>query len=461
MVAAGSIRPLYLLHDIPQVPASHWQIGLAERALDWLISQYGPDASAADVWAAIRQHAAGNPDRQHDRQQHAAGESDRQEADSTDHNVGQDAPISEGAHTNDTADSHGGDGNSGECQHAAQTSAEDLAGSDSACNAGTTGDTPNPGHGIERAGDDASNGGTSGESSHGGTPEPGDDAQHGADQGGDRGADEVPASGMGSGADAAPGEECDHRQETADASASPGADDQSSDGTESFAAAVTEEGGARASIDRPTLAAVSELARVVRALSRLMADATRQEPCPLWDGKRLVRELVTHQVRLHRMRRDTPAVNGLLVIYDVSGSCEWIAARTWGIAEALAMRYKGFYAAQTPALSSDYANAEGSLDPSEIVGRDTKRFSKLPPIVGYGDDVDGWARVKAAGISHMLVFGDAHGTAGYRAAAKAGIRVLWANPNPDIAPSDTSWCAYTLIADGDIAGAVESLARRA
>jgi hypothetical protein len=192
-----------------------------------------------------------------------------------------------------------------------------------------------------------------------------------------------------------------------------------------------------------------------------MADTTRQEPCPLWDGKQVVREIVTRQVRLHRMRRDAPAVKGLLVIYDVSGSCEWIAARTWGIAEALAMRYVGFYAAQTPAIGfDDDANAEGSLDPSTIIGRNTRRFAKLPPIVGYGADVDGWARVKAAGISHMLVFGDAHGTAGYRAAAKAGIRVLWANPNPDIAPSDTSWCAYTLIADGDIAGAVENLITR-
>jgi hypothetical protein len=81
------------------------------------------------------------------------------------------------------------------------------------------------------------------------------------------------------------------------------------------------------------------------------------------------------------------------------------------------------------------------------------------PIVGsgHGDDIDGWRSLKAAGISHMLVFGDAHGTTGYRAAAEAGIRLLWANPNRSIAPVDTAWCDYTLIADGDIAAAVENL----
>jgi hypothetical protein len=176
----------------------------------------------------------------------------------------------------------------------------------------------------------------------------------------------------------------------------------------------------------------------------------------------VVRELVTRQVRLHRMRRDVPAVRGLLVLYDVSGSCDWIAARTWGIAAALASRYSGLYAAATPAPG--IGHAEGSLAPAEIVGRGAYRFRRLSPIVGsgHGDDVDGWARLKAAGISHLLVLGDGHGARGYRAAAESGIRVLWCNPNEDIAPANTAWCAaYTIIANGDIAAAVETLARRA
>jgi len=455
MGLAGAMRPIYDLRDIPAEMSYYWQVDLAERALDMLISRYGPDASAKDVWDAL-----------------TASES-----------------------------------------RGASESARDAA--------GTTGDTSDPAQERESAGDDASDGGASGESSSGGTPESGDDAQQQAEQGDDRGADEVTASGMDSGADAAPRGGSDHRQEDADASASLGADDQSDDRAEAGEGAgdqpddqtetgevagddageeadgetgeeadgetgevagdqpddQTEDGegageddedgegagygeqeGGRVAKVAPSLARISEVARIARALSRLMADATRPEPSPLWDGKRVVREMITRQVRLHRMRRDIPAVKGLLVLYDVSGSCEWIAARTWGIAEALAKRYGGFYAAQTPAYGP--GDAEGSLDPSKIVGRSAMRFAKLPPIVGYGADVDGWARVKAAGISHVLVFGDAHGTAGYRAAAKAGIRVLWANPNSDIAPYDTSWCDYTLITDDDIAAAVENLTRR-
>lgn len=418
------------------------------RTLDRLISRYGADTIAIDLLFQAK-----------DPEDDGWWVEVEEEADRTDHKVGEDAPISDGAHTNAEANTHGGDGNSGECQHAAQTSADDRDGSDSACNAGAAGDTPD-GRDCDAAGDDASNGGTPELSKS--------SAKAGKPTGqGEFGADEV-TEGMGSHPDdddsspaddepagnrcpAEGGEECDAGTEHGpkashgDAGA-PKADSHSASG------------GCAVRVS-PSLARVTEVARISRALSRLMADATRQEPCPLWDGKRVVRELVTRQARLHRMRRDVPAIKGMLVLYDVSGSCSWIADRTWSIAEMLARRYSGFYAAQTPALG--IFDAEGSLDPSTIVGRSAKRFAKLPPIVGHGADVDGWARVKAAGISHMLVFGDAHGTLGYRAAAKAGIRVLWANPNPDIAPVDTSWCDYTLIADGDIAAAVETLTRRA
>jgi hypothetical protein len=135
------------------------------------------------------------------------------------------------------------------------------------------------------------------------------------------------------------------------------------------------------------------------------------------------------------------------------------ARRACGIAAALAARCSGFYAAATPA-SGD--NAEGSLYPSSIVGRGAHRFTRLAPIIGngHGDDVEGWRRLRAAGVSHVLIFGDAHGSAGYRAAYEAGIHVLWCNPNAHIAPSDTSWCDYATIRDGDIAAAVETLTRR-
>jgi hypothetical protein len=449
---AGALRPIYELRDIPSSPAVYWHVELAERALDMLISRFGPDASAVDVWNML-----------------------------------------------------------------IQSESQDRSASDSAndSNAGAAGDTSDPAQDAERADDDVSDGGASGELSLGGAPESWDAAQQQAEQEDDRGADEVTASGMDSGADPAPGDGSDHRDDTADASASLVAGNQSDDQTEAQQAdeedndqsddrseadgetdesdeageageeieeyyEEDEEAGEEASEDAgedfgevyyasqtggrvakvsPSFARIAEVARIARALSRLMADTSRPEPSPLWDGKRVVRELVSHQVRLHRMRRDVPGIKGLLVLYDVSGSCEWIAARTWGIAEALATRYSSLYAAQTPA-TEDYA--EGSLDPASIIGRSATRFAKLPHIIGdgYGNDIAGWMRLKAAGVSHMLVFGDAHGTAGYLAAAAAGIRVLWANPNAEIAPRNTSWCDYTIIADGDIAAAVETLVRR-
>jgi len=430
------------------------RIGWGDEALstlDRLISKHGPNAFAADILQPKDDWIEEN------------------RADRTNHKVGEDAPISDGAHTNPDADTHGGDGNSGECDHAAEKAAENRAGSDSACKAGATGDTPS-GHEDGAVGADVSDDGTPGP------------AHSSADAGqptgrGDSGADEV-TEGMGShtidrsssSADKEPvGTRCPatgdeeagdgswSEPEAAGDAGAPEADSQSASGSSRRHGDCSGEGGGALKVS-PLLARVTQVARIARALSRLMADATRPEPSPLWDGKRVVRELVSRQVRLHRMRRDVPAVKGLLVLYDVSGSCAWIADRTFGIAEALAKRYSRLFAAPTPSPFG----GEGSLDPTQIIGRDVKRFAKLPPILGYGygDDVTGWRRLKAAGISHILVFGDAHGTAGYQAAAEAGIRVLWANPNPNIAPDATDWCDYTLISDDDIAAAVEKLASK-
>jgi hypothetical protein len=416
----------------------------AMRTLDRLISRYGAGAVAFDIL--------------YEADSVFVEVEEIEEADRTDHEIGEDAPVSDGAHIDADADTHGGDGNSGECEHAAERAAEGRDASDSACHSSATGDTPD-GRERDAASDDASNGGTlelDDSSAQAGKP---------TDQG-DDGADKVtegmgshPTDGHSTDADEEPdGDRCPAK---GDVEAVDGnmREPQASDG-DAGAPEADSQGASGGCVVRvsPSLARVTEVARIARALSRLMADAARPEPSPLWDGKRVVRELVTRQARLHRMRRDVPAIKGLLVLYDVSGSCEWIAARTWGIAEALAKRYSAFYAAQTPAAGA----AEGSISPASIICRDAYRLARLAPIIGggHGDDVSGWRRIEAAGISHILVFGDAHGTAGYRAAAEAGIRVLWANPNARIAPIDTAWCDYTFIADGDIAAAVETLARR-
>jgi hypothetical protein len=415
----------------------------ALRALDRLISRHGANAIAFGVLLGFDDDFV----------------EVEEEAERTDHKIGEDAPISEEAHDNADANTHGGDGNSGECEHAAEKSANDRDGFDSACDAGTIEDTPDC-HEHEAAGYDVIDGmpGFSDLSAKAGMP---------TDRG-DCGTDEV-TEGMGSRPIDCNSMLADDKPDGTRCPAMGGM--ESIDGnTREPKASQGDAGAPEADFHSASsgcvvkvsqaLAKVSEVARIARALSRLMADATRHEASPLFDGKRVVHELVTRQFRVHRMRRDVPAVKGLLVLYDVSGSCDWIADRTWGIAESLAKRYDGFYAAKTPAIGRDCS--EGSLSPSDIVGRNNKRFSKLPPIVGkgHGDDVSGWVLLKAAGISHILVFGDAHGTAGYRAAFEAGIRILWVNPNKNIAPYDKSWCEYALINDGDIAEAVEKLTLR-
>ena len=91
-------------------------------------------------------------------------EGSRPEAERTNHRTGSDAEISAGAHTNQDAATHGGDGNSGECDHHAQTAAAGREGENTDDLNQSSADACN-----SAAGDD------SGQSR--GTPEPGEGAQ--------------------------------------------------------------------------------------------------------------------------------------------------------------------------------------------------------------------------------------------------------------------------------------------
>ena len=104
------------------------------RDLDRAISRLGPDY---DVWpeiAAIAEAVEIDP-------RDAAGVDriieERPEAERTEHKTGSDE-VSDGPHTNPDADTHGGDGNSGEIDHPSETAADNRQGGQQAA-------TPNPG----------------------------------------------------------------------------------------------------------------------------------------------------------------------------------------------------------------------------------------------------------------------------------------------------------------------------
>jgi hypothetical protein len=72
-----------------------------------------------------------------------------------------------------------------------------------------------------------------------------------------------------------------------------------------------------------------------------------------------------------------------------------------------------------------------------------------------------WKLYNAAGITHLLVIGDAHGHRSYKSAADAGINVLWCNPNEDVQPDKKEIAnrniKYILMQDEDIARAISRL----
>ncbi|MCX8016551.1 MAG: hypothetical protein N2690_01420 [Rhodocyclaceae bacterium] len=315
--------------------------------LDRLISRYGPDAILAVVLEAepVRKAPAWR----------------------TQHQIGWLEVDEDGPHTNPNADTHGGDGNSGECDHPAETAAADREGdgtqaADSggepgsstgeagassggggsghghhaACDAGCTMDTPNRPSGQESGSDVASNGGS--EST-------GQDAasRKGAGQPtgeGDRGADEA-AAGMGShlsergragdDQDAASGHPA-----TADASDAQAG--LTADGTPDSGGAAGDAGTPSSTTDSyggEHLAAGQEVrtisertrraAREVNiALRRIIESAClpRGRETPRVDGRALVRELVSRRVALHRIRRQDADIRDLVIAVDDSESCD-------------------------------------------------------------------------------------------------------------------------------------------
>jgi hypothetical protein len=201
----------------------------------------------------------------------------------------------------------------------------------------------------------------------------------------------------------------------------------------------------------------SQIAAISRSLQNLVGSLSSSTPIPRWDCRKVVVEMISRQSRVHRMRQvqRTPAC--ILVMGDVSGSCAWLSGLTMPVVFGLAKRYPMIIGTYTGDLSH-----EGTFWPDHLIGRQSYKFRQLPPM--DRPSVALWKLYKAAGITHLLVIGDAHGHRSYRDAATAGIKVFWCNPNEDVQPDKekiaNSNIKYILMQGEDIAGAISRLVRR-
>ena len=270
----------------------------------------------------------------------------REMADRTDHRVGDDA-ISSGSHAYENADSHGGDGNSGECPHAAATAAEGRQGGDGAVD-NIAPDGPSTGNASGSRRSDAARPSEA---------QPDARAQRGttpAGRGANSGGDEPTASEMGArpepgrcGGDGSPA----GNRASATADAASGASGHHGDGrspqggqasgeAESPAAATF--GGRYLSAD-PAVAARQQATAAREAavlLSRIIERAVgiSGEASPRVDGRALVREIVSRRVAIDRARRREMATRHLVIAVDESGSCAPTVAAMMGMALEIARR---------------------------------------------------------------------------------------------------------------------------
>lgn len=425
-------------------------VGRVCRALDRLISVHGPDALVEPLCLAARQ---------------AAEDGQRALADRTDHTVGEDAPISDGPHTDADAATHGGDGNSGEVDRRAETAAARRAGdvSGSAPSGSAAGDTPDPQAGDHGAAADSREGGQQTGSSRSGTTAPdarGGVGDHGPDEGtgemgtqlaarpaaADNGAAGTGAPAEGSGGDA-------HASTIGEATGEGVPEGEAGPGARKRAT------GRDAGSPRPRIVDVAihvAASRIAAAMERLVwvAGAQSHTATPRWDGRALVRELVTRRVALHRARRPARVPRGILVTPDLSASCRWVAGLTLPLARRVAER-RDLVLAPT-----GQGRPEGVVAYAEGRSALARAVRRLIDEHGPVYTVAHWRAMLGVGITHVLVLGDVHGHASYTAARDAGIRVLWLDPNAaDMPVDDTAGMVYEAIRDATPVGVAEAFER--
>ena len=348
-------------------PGWSWSGGLARaemcRLIDRSISRHGPDH---DLWPAISEAMrALGIEKARDVLNVDAVE--RPQAERTDHVTDSDA-LSDGAHDTADANAHGGDGNSGEMDHRAETAADERDGSgaesaqsdDAAGQAGAKNEEgqhgqmslpDQPSTGSEAADDSPQCGGA-----QQAAPVDADDREAlGQPSAGGQHGDDEPTREMGahhgsrtgaaddkSDADAAScpavGGEMDADVDTCDAS---GEDDEDGDaGAPAESQGAGRDGGTtQFSRAERYMAAQRRAAREVsQHLRRIVEQACTPggDASHRFDAARLVRELVSRRYRLDAARRREREIRELVIAVDDSNSCAETVEATYAAAMAAA-----------------------------------------------------------------------------------------------------------------------------
>jgi hypothetical protein len=443
---------------------------------DTLIGRYGHKALVSDV---IDTYLA---------------EYGRQQADRTNHHA--DNVVSPATRDNAEAETHGGDGNSGDIDSPAETSADGREAEEASAGNGAaegdpsetkgggksrSSDNPQSSASSQTAGNDnevESNGATGASSDNTKVGDPGDgkiaaNAASGQSDKGERGADEATA-GLTNQPTIDESRNADQHQAVGQPDPTLGLRDSMVDTN-----GLSVDGDVGAPIDeiseeldvnsserrnvnvsgkqQPQLIdfkSASQIAAISRSLQNLVGTLSSTTPIPRWDGRKVIVELVSHQNRIHRMRQAQRTPVCVLVVGDVSGSCAWLSDLIMPVVFGLAKRCPMVIGTYTGDLGH-----EGTFWPDRVVGRQSYKFRQLPPM--DRPSVALWKLYNAAGITHLLVIGDAHGHRSYKSAADAGINVLWCNPNEDVQPDKKEIAKrnikHVLMQDEDIARAISKL----
>ncbi|MCP9448128.1 MAG: hypothetical protein NNA22_11260, partial [Nitrospira sp.] len=320
---------------------------------------------------------------------------------------------------------HGGDGNSGECDSLAETSADeprDGKEGQGSADQGANKDTPDgQSHGDggrdglrEQAARSASRDSSSrkGEGTPTGQGDGGCDEQTGETGTYRDGTSHVVENGCTG--DAAP-THGDDEATNADTDATPSPQQQHHNPDSGTGAAKR---GREGDVGAPRAASipgvskddVAHARRLVAALDRLVRDVARQAS-PRIDGRALVKEMSARRYALHRAHRRESGVGSIVIAVDTSESTHSWHGPTLAAAVAVAKAHPHVQV---------FEHCNGGAW-AWLAGRRDKRIDDA---IGAPENIKAWELVAATRPSVILALGDDHDHECLQAAAKRGVTVI-------------------------------------
>ncbi|RMG78602.1 MAG: hypothetical protein D6712_21125 [Chloroflexi bacterium] len=144
-----------------------------------------------------------------------------------------------------------------------------------------------------------------------------------------------------------------------------------------------------------------------------------------WDARKLCVELLTNRLALHRARQHKMRPQYLVVITDWSGSCAHASDYIEAAAQAIA-RIDGVVVCPT-----GKGDPEGIVVLKDCYG-DSALLRQMKNVGNMISNDEQWRQMRDLGVHHVLAMGDVHGRRAYEAIVKAGVRLGWIDPNPDM-----------------------------